>query len=87
MAVRGKVVRKHRPVQGVLGEARQASDATQEEPHACHFIEEQQTHHRFCVMCGRHDPPQPERCPDRPSGLWVMLRDPHWRDGIDDLVT
>jgi hypothetical protein len=45
--------------------------------HTRRFVEEQQTHHRFCSACGRHDPPDP-RCPDRPSALWAMLTDPEW---------
>lgn len=43
--------------------------------HEHRFVEEQQTKHRFCGMCGRHDPPDP-RCADRPSGLYVMLSAP-----------
>lgn len=39
------------------------------------FIEEQQTRHRFCQMCGKHDPSD-QRCADRPSGLYVMLSAP-----------
>lgn len=42
--------------------------------HDCHFIEEQQTHHRFCSMCGKHDPPR-VNCPDRPSAFWTFMKE------------
>ena len=44
-----------------------------EKDHDCLFVEEQQTRHRFCGMCGKHDPPDPD-CPDRPSALWTFLK-------------
>jgi hypothetical protein len=44
--------------------------------HVCRFIEEQQTKHRFCGMCGKHDPPL-ENCPDKPSGLWTFIKALH----------
>jgi hypothetical protein len=46
--------------------------------HDCLFVEEQQTGHRYCAMCGKHDPPV-ANCPDRESALWTFLSTGHPR--------